>query len=112
MLRCSSRGTSSRTAPCPFYNDGYPLDWPETALRIADLSLGVVVPGHGDNGDRRFVEDQAAAIAAIAELARRVHAGELTLDDAVAQTPFPAFPPEDVRRPLERGLAQLRGELD
>jgi glyoxylase-like metal-dependent hydrolase (beta-lactamase superfamily II) len=95
----------------PFYNDGYPLDWPETALRIADLAVGVVVPGHGDNGDRRFVEDQATSIAAIAELARRVHAGELTLDEAVAQTPFPAFPPEDVRRPLERGLAQLRGEL-
>ena len=69
------------------------------------------MPGHGDNGDRRFVEDQAASIAAIAELARRVHSGELTLDDAVAQTPFPAYPPEDVRRPLERGLAQLKGEL-
>ena len=96
----------------PFYNDGYPLDWPETALRIADLAHGVVVPGHGDNGDRRFVEDQAAAIAAIAELARRVHGGELTLDEAVAQSPFAAYPPEDVRRPLERGLAQLRGELD
>jgi glyoxylase-like metal-dependent hydrolase (beta-lactamase superfamily II) len=95
----------------PFYNDGYPLDWPETALRIAELSVGVVVPGHGDNGDRRFVEDQALAIATIAELARGVDAGELTLDEAVARTPFPAYPPEDVRRPLERGLAQLRGEL-
>jgi glyoxylase-like metal-dependent hydrolase (beta-lactamase superfamily II) len=95
----------------PFYNDGYPLDWPETALRIAELSVGVVVPGHGDNGDRRFVEDQAAAIAAIADLARRVRAGELTLDEAVARTPFPAFPPDDVRRPLERALDQLRGEL-
>ena len=52
-----------------------------------------------------------SAIAAIAELARRVHSGDLTLDEAVAQTPFPAYPPEDARRPLERGLAQLRGEL-
>ena len=95
----------------PFYNDGYPLDWPETALRVADLAFGVVVPGHGDNGDRAFVEDQAAAIAAIAGLARRVNAGELTVDEAVAMTPFPAFPPDEVRRPIERGVAQLRGEL-
>ena len=96
----------------PFYNDGFPLDWPETALRIADLPFGVVVPGHGDLGDRRFVEDQATAIAAIAELGRRVDAGALTLDEAVARTPFSAFPRDDVRRPIERAVAQLRGELD
>ena len=96
----------------PFYNDGYPLDWPETALRIVDLAFGVVVPGHGDHGDRAFVEDQAAAIAAVAELARRVHRGELSLDEALARTPFPAYPAEDIRRPLQRALAQLRGELD
>ena len=95
----------------PFYNDGYPLDWPETALRIADLAFGVVVPGHGDHGDRRYVEDQAAAIAAVAELGRRVHGGDLSLDEAVTRTPFPEYPPEDVRRPIERTLAQLRGEL-
>ena len=50
--------------------------------------------------------------AALAELARRVHAGELTLDEAVAPTPFPEHPAEDIRRPLERALQQLRGELD
>jgi hypothetical protein len=40
-----------------------------------------------------------------------VHRGELALDDALAKTPFPAYPAEDVRRPLQRALAQLRGEL-
>ncbi len=95
----------------PFYNDGYPLDWPETALRIAEITYGVVVPGHGDHGDRAFVEDQATAIAAIAELARRVHAGEMSIDEAIAQSPFPAYPPEDVRGPIARAMAHLRGEL-
>jgi hypothetical protein len=28
------------------------------------------------------------------------------------QSPFPEHPAEDVRRPLERALQQLRGELD
>ena len=71
----------------------------------------MVVPGHGDHGGRAFAEGQAAAIGQLALLARRVRDGDLTLDEAVAQTPFPAYPAEDVRKPLLRGLAQLRGEL-
>jgi len=95
----------------PYYGDGYPLDWPETASRLAELVDGVVVPGHGAHAGRAFVEEQAAAIARLAALARRIAAGELSLDDAVWQTPFPAYPAEAVRQPLERALAQLRGEL-
>lgn len=99
----------------PFYGDGYPLEWPATAAAIARLvppDGGVVVPGHGEPGDRAFVEAQAASIAAVADLARRVHAGELTLDEAVATHPFPAHPPEDARPAIERGLAQLRDGRD
>jgi glyoxylase-like metal-dependent hydrolase (beta-lactamase superfamily II) len=95
----------------PYFGDGYPLDWPETAFRVAELVHSVVVPGHGDHAGRAFADDQATAIWRLAELARRVHSGELALDDAVAQTPFPAYPPEAVRRPLLRALAQLRGEI-
>ena len=96
----------------PFFGDGYPLDWPETALRVAELSTGVVVPGHGDHGGPAFADEQAAALLQLAELARRVHRGEMKLDDAVGATPFPSYPPEDIRRPLLRALEQLRGELD
>ncbi len=96
----------------PWFGDGYPLDWPETALRVAELATAVVVPGHGDHAGRAFAEDQASAILALAELARGIHRGELTVDDAVARTPFPEHAAEDIRRPLERALQQLRGELD
>ena len=34
----------------PSFGDAYPLDWPETAFRVAELAQGVVVPGHGDHG--------------------------------------------------------------
>jgi glyoxylase-like metal-dependent hydrolase (beta-lactamase superfamily II) len=95
----------------PAFGDAYPLDWPETVFRLADIVVGVVVPGHGDHAGRTFVEDQATALAALAELGRRVHRGELSIEDAVAETPFPAYPGEDIRRPLLRTLAQLRGEL-
>ena len=97
----------------PWFGDGYPLDWPETAYRVAELTQGVIVPGHGDHagpGVRRRRRRRRSR--PLAMLARRVHSGELTLDEAVAQTPFPEYPAEDVRRPIERALAQLRGELD
>jgi hypothetical protein len=47
----------------------------------------------------------------VADLGRRIAAGELDLDDAVALTPYPAYPAEDLRRPLKRAAAQARGEL-
>jgi glyoxylase-like metal-dependent hydrolase (beta-lactamase superfamily II) len=95
----------------PFYNDGYPLDWPETAYRLAELVLGTVVPGHGDHAGRAFATQQAEALRTIAELGRRIHRGELDLDAAIELTPFPELPQEDIRAPLQRTLAQLNGEL-
>jgi glyoxylase-like metal-dependent hydrolase (beta-lactamase superfamily II) len=99
----------------PFFGDAYPLDWPATAAALAvrvKEGSGVVVPGHGDHGDRAFADAQAASFAALAETARRTEEGELPLDDAIATHPFPDYPPEDARRGLERALEQLRGELD
>ena len=98
----------------PWYGDGYPTDWATTAAELAilvDPARGVVVPGHGDHAGRAFADAQAASIAALATLAARVHAGDITLEDAIAAHPFPEHPPEDARRPLLRATAQLRGEL-
>jgi glyoxylase-like metal-dependent hydrolase (beta-lactamase superfamily II) len=98
----------------PWYGDGYPVDWATTAAQLAtlvDAERGVVVPGHGDHAGRAFADAQAASIAALATLGTRAHAGEITLEDAIAAHPFPEHPPEDARRPLERTLSQLRGEL-
>ena len=95
----------------PSFGDAYPLEWPAAADALAQLVTGTVVPGHGDRAGRAFATAQARAIAAIAELARRVYRGGLSLDDALLLTPFPEFPREDIRAPLERAMAQLRGEL-
>jgi glyoxylase-like metal-dependent hydrolase (beta-lactamase superfamily II) len=98
----------------PFFGDGYPLDWPATATALAALvGDGVVVPGHGDHAGRAFADQQATSFAALATLARRVHAGDLTLDEAVSdETPFPGEARSAIRGPMERALQQLRGELD
>ena len=94
----------------PYFGDGYPLDWPATAEALLGLvgDRTVVVPGHGDHAGRAFVESSLRAFRDVAALARRVHGGELPLDDAVAVAPYPAA---TALEPLQRALAQLRGEL-
>ena len=95
----------------PYFGDGYPLDWPSTVERLAGLVEGVVVPGHGDPGGLEFVLDQLAAFREVAALGGRIAAGELDMEAALDATPYPAYPLDDLREPLERTLAQLRGEL-
>jgi hypothetical protein len=75
---------------------------------MVELVTGSVVPGHGDVGDKAFAVRSMVEIRAIAELASLVHDGTLSIDDAVLRTPYPA---DTAREPLERALAQLRGDF-
>jgi glyoxylase-like metal-dependent hydrolase (beta-lactamase superfamily II) len=103
-------GDLVENAAAPYFGDGFPLEWPATAEAILGL-IGpgtVVVPGHGDHAGRAFVEASLAQLREIVALARRVHTGSLDLDAAVALAPYPA---DDAVEPLERALAQLRGEI-
>jgi glyoxylase-like metal-dependent hydrolase (beta-lactamase superfamily II) len=93
----------------PYFGDGYPMDWPATVEALVALVTGPVVPGHGSIGDRAFAVRQMTEFRTIAELATLVHQGIIGLDDAVLRTPYPA---DAAREPLERALAQVRGELD
>ena len=95
----------------PYFGDGFPMDWPETAERLLELINGktVVVPGHGDHAGRDFAAASLTAFTEIAALARQIEAGRVDLDAATALAPYPA---ESAREPLARALAQLRGELE
>ncbi len=93
----------------PYFGDAYPLDWPATAERLVDLATGVVVPGHGSVADQAFAVRQMTEFREVAELARLVHLGSLSLDEAVLRTPYPA---DTATEPLKRALAQLAGKLD
>jgi glyoxylase-like metal-dependent hydrolase (beta-lactamase superfamily II) len=95
----------------PYFGDGYPMDWPETAQRLLALTdeTTVVVPGHGQHADRVFAAAQMVAFREVAALAGKVHAGDLDIEAALERAPWPA---QAARGPLLRALAQLRGELD
>ncbi len=95
----------------PYFGDGYPMDWPATAQALLALvgERTAVVPGHGAVAGRAFAAASLDAFRALAALAVRVQGGELDLEAAIALAPYPA---PAAREPLERALAQLRGELD
>jgi glyoxylase-like metal-dependent hydrolase (beta-lactamase superfamily II) len=93
----------------PWFGDGYPIEWADTVARLLPLVTGPVVPGHGSVGDRGFVERQLAEFRAVVEVAGSLHAGVLDRKAALDQMPYPR---ERSVEPLDRALAQLRGELD
>ena len=95
----------------PSFGDSFPLEWPGTVDRLSLLVERIAVPGHGDAGGPDWVAEQAAALHVVADLGRRIAAGELDIEEALASNPYPAFPAEDVRRPIWRAAAQARGEL-
>jgi glyoxylase-like metal-dependent hydrolase (beta-lactamase superfamily II) len=95
----------------PDFGDGFPMDWPETVEAMLAMSepSTVVVPGHGDQAGRSFVERSLEELREVAARAILVHSGFMELGAALADGPYPAAHMEE---PLERALAQLRGELE
>jgi glyoxylase-like metal-dependent hydrolase (beta-lactamase superfamily II) len=107
-LLCAGDLLENGTAPS--FGDSYPLEWPKAVERLLAMTDGatVVVPGHGDHAGRAFVERSLDELREVAELAATVHVGHRTLEDAITAGPYA---PELMREPLERTLAQLRGDL-
>jgi glyoxylase-like metal-dependent hydrolase (beta-lactamase superfamily II) len=73
----------------PAFEDAYPVAWPSAVVRLMALGASTVVPGHGDPVDTAFVARQRAELADVALLCRAVAAGDLTVADAVARSPYP-----------------------
>jgi glyoxylase-like metal-dependent hydrolase (beta-lactamase superfamily II) len=97
----------------PVYGSGcFPLDWPDTigALRERLIDDDTIVPGHGAVVGPAFVADQHAALYAVAELIRELHAAGIAAVDAVgeggARWPFPA---EGMTHAVTAGYLQLDG---
>ena len=74
----------------PSFHDAFPIAWAATAARLTTFVSGPVVPGHGSVGARAFAEDQARALAEIADIGRQAAAGMIDADEAARRSPFPA----------------------
>jgi glyoxylase-like metal-dependent hydrolase (beta-lactamase superfamily II) len=92
----------------PMFDDGYPLEWPETLAALLRLAADgtVVVPGHGAVVGTGFVREQHAALTALEWLVREGHADGAPVEDVVARAPYP---PGVARVAVRRGYAELAG---
>jgi glyoxylase-like metal-dependent hydrolase (beta-lactamase superfamily II) len=89
--------------------DSFPLEWHATL----DVMLSLVtprtrvVPGHGVPVDRGFVETQRDELAVIGETVRRLAAGGVPLDQAVAEGEWPWEADDRIANACRRGYEQL-----
>ncbi len=102
-----------QSAPPAFGGDCYPLEWPGTLdLVIGMLTPGtVVVPGHGTQVDRGFVQDQRADVSDIAELVRSLYGQGVPEADALTAggDRWP-WEPRRLVEAVARGYAHLAAE--
>jgi len=90
----------------PFFQDSYPLEWPDTVAALLEMVQGPVVPGHGAVVDRAFVAAQHQDLAEVARLAEERHADGMTADGAAAVGgPYP-------RDVLETAFARVWPSLE
>ncbi len=100
-----------QSGPPGYGPDCYPLEWPATL----DLLLGllgertVVVPGHGDPVDRRFVQSQRDDVGAVAETIRALARSGVPAGAAPSAGTWP-YPAERLADAVRRGYAQLPPE--
>lgn len=93
-----------QSGPPSFGDDSFPLEWPTTLGRLAELLTfsTAVVPGHGEVVDRAFVARQQADIGVVAETLRELAAaGAGERDAQAADWPYPA---EHLTQAIRRGL--------
>jgi glyoxylase-like metal-dependent hydrolase (beta-lactamase superfamily II) len=97
----------------PYFGDGFPMDWPATIEAMLPLvgDATRVVPGHGDVAGRAFVETSLEQQRGLVALAERIQAGDVSLDDGLADPSAPWGGGPLIREGLDRALGQLRGEI-
>lgn len=66
----------------PYFDDSYPLEWPDAVAALLEMSEGPVVPGHGAVVDRAFVTAQQQDLAEVARLALEAHAAGMSIEAA------------------------------
>lgn len=83
----------------PAFGDSFPVDWPETLVRMESMMGTVVVPGHGDVVDAAYVAGQRAELAAVATA---------LIDSDGPEPPRGPYPPEVMAQALTRYRATRR----
>lgn len=97
-----------QSGPPAFGDDSFPLEW-ATTLDRALATIGpdtLVIPGHGEVVSSTFVHEQRAAIDAVAQEIRRLHAADIPAEAAAHEGSW-AIPPAQLGHAITRGYQTL-----
>lgn len=92
-----------------FGADSNPFGWPSALDGLLGTEAETFVAGHGDPVDQEFVVAQRKQLADLAELCRGVTTRQLSVDEAVARSPFSAQTTRDAIAAAE--LVTEKGDL-
>ncbi|WBQ04363.1 MBL fold metallo-hydrolase [Kribbella sp. CA-293567] len=74
----------------PWMGDSFPLEWPGALEALADLSAGIVIPGHGPPLCRTDVVAQQQVMESVAATASASFRFGASVEAAAAELPLPA----------------------
>jgi glyoxylase-like metal-dependent hydrolase (beta-lactamase superfamily II) len=100
----------------PNFEDSFPLDWPDTLaelIRLADPET-LIVPGHGEPVDIKFLRAQHDELTRLDWLIRDGHADDAPIERVVAGSPLTRWGTTgqvQSKLAVKRGYAQLAGDL-
>jgi glyoxylase-like metal-dependent hydrolase (beta-lactamase superfamily II) len=101
------------SGPPSYALDSFPLDWPATLDAVLSLaaSNATFVPGHGDPVGEDFVREQRGYVQKVADQITELHRNGVSAADAIAAGSWPHERSEIFSHAIERGYAQLAGEI-
>jgi glyoxylase-like metal-dependent hydrolase (beta-lactamase superfamily II) len=101
------------SGPPAYGSDSFPMDWPDTVERIAELTEGdaLYVPSHGETVPHAFVMAQLEYVRSVREQISELYHSGVPVDKALAAGSWPHPKAEVFGEAVGRGYAQLSGEL-
>jgi glyoxylase-like metal-dependent hydrolase (beta-lactamase superfamily II) len=102
-----------QSGPVAYGSDSFPMDWAATlgGLMLMTEGHATYVPGHGNPVGHDFVLGQHEFVRRVADQIADLHADGVPVADALAAGSWPYEKAEYFANAVQRGYAQLSGEL-
>jgi cyclase len=93
----------------PYFHESVPEEWLQSLDALMDLDIDVVVPGHGDVGDKSLIRKMRVETAACIDLVKEAIAKGMTPEETLATVSFLDRYPDPAADEERRAFFQKRG---
>jgi cyclase len=92
----------------PFFHEAVPTEWLRSLDTLMELDVDVVVPGHGEVGDKGLISKMKAEVTACIDVVKEAIAKGMTLEETLATVSFLDRYPEPGADEAKRAFFQQR----